>query len=108
MQKKHTRNGLNYKGAINDKVNITFAVTEKSIRKIKEERPTSYDQMFPYFQEFLTEHNNKPIDVPLYILPRIGEQFVYHKHKFAVKDVSHHYNGEFTPFICLLCDAVVL
>lgn len=108
MQKKHTRNGLNYKGAINDKVNITFAVTEKSIRKIKEERPTSYDQMFPYFQEFLTEHNNKSIDVPLYILSRIGEQFVYHKHRFAVKDVSHHYNGEFVPFICLLCDAVVL
>lgn len=33
---------LNYKGALNDKVNITFAVTEESIQKIKEEDPAFY------------------------------------------------------------------
>lgn len=108
MQKKHIRNGLNYKGALNDKINITFAVTEKSIQEFKEENPAFYGQMFPYFQEFLTKHNNKPVDVPLYILPRIGEQFVYHKHRFIVKTVSHHYSGEFAPFICLVCDTVML
>lgn len=108
MRKNHMKNGLNYKGALNDKVNITFVVTEESIQKIKEEDPAFYNQMFPYFQEFLTKHNNKPVDVPLYILPRVREQFVYHNYRFTVKDVSHHYNAEFAPFICLTCDAILL
>ena len=42
MRKNHMKNGLNYKGALNDKVNITFAVTEESIQKIKEEDPAFY------------------------------------------------------------------
>lgn len=105
---KHTKNELDYKGAVNDEVNVTFAVTEESIQKFKEENLAFYHQMFPYFQEFLVDHNNKPVDVPLYILPRIGEQFVYHKHTFTVKNVSHHYSSDFVPFICLVCDTVSL
>lgn len=52
MQKKHIRNGLNYKGALNDKINITFAVTEKSIQRLRKKDRLPMTKCFLTFRNF--------------------------------------------------------